>query len=140
MASAPASLFSPFSETIGKFLYDPITSWQHFFNPQFIFNYNPQDEGVETHVLDQVGSYGSQLSTLIDAIEALRAQFERIGHWDAEASASFAEFETLRQKAAQAVADYRKATPDDIVAAVQTLKKSDSAGFADLRAKLDPLW
>ena len=71
MPATPWSLFSPFTQTIGRFVNNPVTDWQRFYSPQVIFNYNPEDEPVEAHVLSKVGSYGSQLSTLIDVIDVL---------------------------------------------------------------------
>lgn len=69
------SLFSGFQQSIGEFLYNPLTNWQRFINPQFgIFNQftgNPEDEEVESAVLTRVGSYGSQLSTILEANHVL---------------------------------------------------------------------
>lgn len=75
MKKKPISLFSAFQQSIGEFLYDPTTNWQHFFSPQFgVFNQftgNPEDEEVEGAVLERVGSYGSQLSTILEAVHVL---------------------------------------------------------------------
>src|ERR1700730_8298883 len=69
--STPVAEF-PFSRLFSQFLrtwnYRPTTSWDHFFNPQFFINSNPDDVAVENDVLGQVGSYGKQLGTIIDAL------------------------------------------------------------------------
>jgi hypothetical protein len=62
----------PFSRLFSQFMrtwnYRPTTSWDHVFNPQFFINSNPDDVAVENDVLSQVGSYGKQLGTIIDAL------------------------------------------------------------------------
>lgn len=134
--------FSPFSQTIGKFLYDPVTNWQHFFNPQVIFNYNPQDQPVEAHVLAKVGSYGSQISTLIDVVDIL--QRELIQRLPPRADLTKAdlkalkEFDRLRDVAKQAVDEFRgRITADDIVKAAKDLKEREPTKVEKLREDLD---
>jgi hypothetical protein len=65
----------PFSRLFSQFLrtwnYQPTTSWDHLFNPQFFINSNPDDVAVENDVLSQVGSYGKQLGTIIDALSVV---------------------------------------------------------------------
>ena len=72
MANSTVGPDLPFSRLFSQFLrtwnYRPTTSWQHFFNPQFFINSNPDDVAVENDVLAQVGSYGKQLGTIIDAL------------------------------------------------------------------------
>ena len=53
--------------------YNPVTDWKRFFNPQFFFTYNDEDEEVENHVLQKVGSYGKQLGILISVLDVLVA-------------------------------------------------------------------
>lgn len=76
----PDSLFSPFQQVFRNFWNMPITSWQRFFNPQFIFNYNAGDVGIESHVLGRAGSYGKQMGVLLDAVDLLitRARLENL--------------------------------------------------------------
>jgi len=137
MADSPWSMFSPFSQTFGRFLYDPVTNWQRFFNPQVVFNYNPQDQGVEAHVLERVGSYGSQLSTLIGAIQALKDRIDT-GGWDDAGAKSMAEFAALRTTAGKAVEEYRgQIGADEIVKAAQALKARDPDAARALRERLE---
>ena len=139
MADTPFSLFSPFSQVIKSFVSEPVTNWQHFFNPQINFNYNPQDAAVEAHVLSRVGSYGSQLSTLIEAINVLQEKLSRDGLAPADVAALDA-FETLRQKAGDAVEEFNgRITVDSIVNAAETLQQRDPSSLAQIRAKLDAL-
>ena len=139
MPESPFSLFSPFSQVIKSFVNEPVTNWQHFFNPQVNFNYNPQDAPVEAHVLSRVGSYGSQLSTLIDAINVLQMHLPRAGLAPAEINALDA-FVDLRNKAAQAVEEFNgNVTVDSIVSAAESLQQRDPGSLAQIRAKLDAL-
>jgi hypothetical protein len=72
-----SSLFGAFLSALnlGKFVYFPSTVWEPLFKPQLslfnIFAGNPEDTAVEEEVLHRVGSYGSQLSTLLAAVEML---------------------------------------------------------------------
>lgn len=137
MADSPWSLFSPWSQTFGKFVNEPITNWQRFFNPQVVFNYNPQDEPVEAHVLSRVGSYGSQISTLIDVIDVLQRTVSRDKMKGADLKALEA-FDTLRDSANQAVDEFRgRVSANDIVEAAKGLKRRDPSGAKDLRNRLD---
>src|SRR5260221_9936394 len=78
MANSSSSPDLPFSRLIPQFLrtwnYRPATSWEHFFNPQFFINSNPDDVAAENDVLAQVGSYGKQLGTIIDALGVVVAK------------------------------------------------------------------
>jgi hypothetical protein len=61
----------PFEEAFRNFTIDPRTNWSRFFNPQFFVAVNEQDAALENKVIGQVGSYGKQLSILIDVIAVL---------------------------------------------------------------------
>jgi ABC-type transporter Mla subunit MlaD len=77
MSNDPIAAELPLSRLFSQFLrtwnYRPVTSWDHFFNPQFFINSNPGDVAVENDVLAQVGSYGQQLGTIIDALSVVAA-------------------------------------------------------------------
>jgi len=90
MSDMPWSWLSPFSQTFDKFVNNPVTNWGRFFNPQMIFNYNPEDAPIEAHVLSKVGSYGSQISTLLDMVAVLPAacQIMRPGYAPTRAESS----------------------------------------------------
>jgi hypothetical protein len=140
MDSFPWSLFSPWSQTIGKFVNDPVTNWQDFFNPQVTFNYNPQDVPIEAHVLSKVGSYGSQLSTLIDVIDVLQKHIVRDAATPAADLKALIAFDKLRNTAQVAVDQFRALalpTADDIVGATKALKERDPGGAQNLRERLN---
>jgi hypothetical protein len=75
MTTSPATTEDPFPQLFSQFLrtwnYRPVTSWRDFFNPQFIINSNSGDAAVENDVLAEVGSYGKQLGTIIDALNVV---------------------------------------------------------------------
>lgn len=136
MPATPWSLLSPFTQTIGRFVNNPVTDWQRFYSPQVIFNYNPEDEPVEAHVLSKVGSYGSQLSTLIDVIDVLVTRMGAKGLTDDQKDAVKA-FTELREKADKAVDEARGlATPEAIVEAVEALAKRHPDQLPELKTKL----
>jgi hypothetical protein len=129
-------MFSAFTQTIDRIFYQPTTNWQHFFNPQMVFNLNPQDEAVEGHVLSRVGSYGSQIDKLIDAIDVLKSQIDD-KKLDEAAQAKLKAFDALRDAAASAVSEFRaKLSASDLLAGAQALRQRDPAAAASLAALL----
>jgi hypothetical protein len=58
-------------------MYQPITSWQGWFSPHITFGNNIEDKPVETNVLDAVGSYGSQINRIMDAMSVLVSRLHR---------------------------------------------------------------
>lgn len=133
------SLFSPFQQVFDHFWNIPITSWQRFFNPQMVFNYNPQDEGVEYHVLQRVGSYGHQLSIILSMLELLRRSLPEQQSLDESQRATLDAFEQLRADSQRAVAEYRGEYPPDatqLLAGLRDLRERNPAAYAELQAKL----
>jgi len=64
----------PFSEFLRYWDFRPSTSWfQHFIT----INNNAGDVGPEATVLAEVGSYGYQLSRIIDAVQVIVDQLEK---------------------------------------------------------------
>lgn len=72
---------------LSRAAFQPITSMGNllqgwFHNVNFsVFGSNIQDREVETHVLDNVGSYGKQLNVVLDAMVALIERLERQPHF-----------------------------------------------------------
>lgn len=142
MTTLPWAMFSPFSETIGKFLYNPTTNWQGAFSPSVVFNANPQDGPIEAHILSQVGSYGKQLGTLISMIDMLRLH-EGVddAKLPADQAKALQDFIAMKNAATQAADEFRgRLGADEIVEAAkafQTNKPADET--AALRKKLEQL-
>lgn len=139
MSNVIDSFLSPFQQTIDHFYNMPVTNWARFFNPQFTLNYN--DVGVENHVLSQVGSYGSQLSTLIDMIALLRKDLP--DNLSAQQKVAVKEFDRLSEDSKRAVAEYRgggsTVQGDQILGMLEKLKSDDKEGFDSIKKKIAQL-
>jgi hypothetical protein len=129
---SPWSLLSPFQQTFEKFWNVPITNWGRFFNPQVVFNYNPDDIGIESHVLGRVGSYGSQLSTLIDAVNVMRERLDATS-LDPGQRVAIERFDRLRVDSERAVSEYRGTDPEDLIRRLAELHAHDATAFATVR-------
>ena len=66
--------------SLKQFTFQPWTNWQglfgNWFSPHITFGANTGDRAVETRVLDSVGSYGSQINRIMDAVSVLVSQLE----------------------------------------------------------------
>src|SRR5208283_4589571 len=64
--------------SLKDFIYQPATNWQGlfqgWFSPHVTFGANAEDKPVETKVLNTVGSYGSQINRIMDAMSVLIAR------------------------------------------------------------------
>ena len=142
MKDLPFPFFSPFSQIIDKFVNQPITNWSHFFSPSVVFNYNPEDEEIEQHVLRKVGSYGKQLGVLIDMVQLLRSQLplaeDKLNVVDRE---TVKKFDRLAAEVEQAVSDFRGESSDQSVAAVvkqlSELKAANGEKFDEILKALN---
>jgi hypothetical protein len=82
MSATSFPLFDAFTQRLRDFNYDAVTNWSRFFNIQpalSLFTYNADDQAVEQQVIDHVGSYGSQLSTILKMIDVLDRHVELTG-------------------------------------------------------------
>jgi hypothetical protein len=134
MNNAMDAFFSPFRQTVDHFLNMPVTNWNRFFNPQFVLNYN--DAGVENHVLSRVGSYGSQLSTLIEMISILRASLPQT--LSEQQKQTVDEFNKLLETSKKAVAEYRGkiSTSEEILAGIEELRNTDAVQYHALKKQI----
>lgn len=131
------SLFSPFQQVFDHFWNIPVTNWQRFFNPQMVFNYNPQDEGVEYHVLQRVGSYGHQLSTVISMLQLLRQLLPDEARLNAAQRETLERFERLRLDSQRAVEEFRgEPGAAQVVGFLRNLKQQDPQAYAALQERV----
>lgn len=146
------SLWSPFHQYTDTFLNNPWTNWQRFFNPMttlertvntqfFPQNYtinwkNAEDVEVEKHVISEVGSYGKQLSIILDVLDVLVARLDKTDMTPQERR--FVErFYDLTQEVESAVADMRgpknrgftQTDLDSLIDDLQALKRSDPTAY-----------
>lgn len=98
----PVSWLAPFADMFRNFSIRPQTNWARAFNPQFMFVLNRDDAEVETEVLRQVGSYGKQLSIIIDAVDVLARRQRGDAPVDADERA-LRQLEALRTRAREVV-------------------------------------
>jgi len=138
----PLKLMGPFSQSIGRFLYDPVTNWQGAFSPSFVFNANPQDAPIEGHVLSRTGSYGKQLGVLIRAVDALQAGIDH-SKLAPEQVGDLERFGALRDAATKAADEFReRVSAEDVMDLVKAYAEHRSAPerrllLADVRRALD---
>jgi hypothetical protein len=63
----------PLANFLRNWDYRPVTRWfEHFIT----INWNAGDADIERHVLGEVGSYGRQLSHVLDAVDLLVGQLD----------------------------------------------------------------
>jgi hypothetical protein len=125
------------------FVYFPTTNWQRAFSPQINFGCNLQDQDTEQHVLNEVGSYGYQLSRIIDVLHALVARVPS-GELTPQEQQDIAGFCDMAQQVDAAVEEKqgpanRGVTAGDIAnltSGLQALAHTDPAQY---RARLDQL-
>ena len=98
--------FSPFTNFLRNWDYKPVTSWfEHFIT----INWNSQDADVEQHVLGEVGSYGLQLSRILDAVDLLVKELD-LARLTPEQQRIVVRLEDLRDAAHRAVNEFRGRT------------------------------
>jgi len=142
----PLSLWSPFQQYTETFLNTPWTNWHRFFNPMATLNTqlfpvhvnwnNAEDVEVEEHVISEVGSYGKQLSIIIDVIDVLMARLDKTDLTTRERRC-LDRFVELTQEVESAVSDYRgpkdkgvtRSDIDRIVEELQALQRNNPAAY-----------
>ncbi|EDY80585.1 hypothetical protein VDG1235_199 [Verrucomicrobiia bacterium DG1235] len=95
--------------------YNPWTSFQKFFNinPNIdidFFGSNTEDAPIEQHVLNEIGSYGKQLSTVIEMLNVVAQEQDLSSHsatLDDKQKTAVENFDMLREKRRKAVANYK---------------------------------
>ena len=96
-------LLFPFATFMKNWDYRPVTSWfEHFIT----INWNSQDADVERHVLGEVGSYGLQLSRILDAVDLLVSELD-LSRLTPEQQRIVVRLEDLARSADRAVNDFR---------------------------------
>ena len=97
------TLMFPFATFMKNWDYRPVTSWfEHFIT----INWNSQDADVERHVLGEVGSYGLQLSRILDAVDLLVSELD-LSRLTPEQRRIVVRLEDLARSADRAVNDFR---------------------------------
>ena len=96
----------PFADFLRYWDFRPSTTWfQHFIT----INNNAGDAGLEATVLGEVGSYGYQLSRIIDAVQVIVDQLEKsqgLGDLSADQEQSLANLRQLAKDVDASVNGY----------------------------------
>jgi hypothetical protein len=127
--------------SLKDFIYQPMTDWhglfQDWFSPRITFGANIADKPVETEVLNTVGSYGSQINRIMDAMSVLISRLDRHELTPKEQVAiyRFTELAALADKVATSFGG--KPGPGDVTLtevvrwldAIKDLKRSDPQAY-----------
>ena len=94
---------SVLSQSLRDFVYFPVTVWREFFRPTFYFGCNVNDVDTEQAVLGDVGSYGSQLNRVLDALDVLtRLEGDRLAALPQEDRDAICSLQVLHRRASGA--------------------------------------
>jgi hypothetical protein len=125
------ALLDAFTQQLRDFNYDPVTTWSRLFNiaPTIsLFTYNAEDQAVEQHVIDHVGSYGSQLSTILKMLDRLN----RHATFDQSDQDVLNDFNELFRNSQEAVAKHKGELGErDERRVAAYLKKAAKGDFGD---------
>jgi len=118
MASQPIQpLAMPFAEFMKTWWYVPLTIWREtfesFYHPQLFLGCNIQDMDDEYHVLNEVGSYGKQLSRIQKVLDLLIAHLKKDELTDEEQMA-LEEYRAYTERVAAALAESRGPRPSEL--------------------------
>jgi hypothetical protein len=134
MSTASIPLLDAFTQSLRDFNYHAVTNWSRFFNisPALsLFTYNAGDQEVEQQVIDHVGSYGSQLSTILKMLDVLKRHV-KLGDLDKADQQAVKEFNELFHNSRAAVARYKgDLSRGDEKRVVAYLEKAAKGEFGD---------
>ena len=92
---------------------EPITNWTRAFSPTMYFGCNVEDVSTEQHVLNSVGSYGSQINRIIDVVSLLLPKLKTMKLTKGQRE-DIEKFERLAKRADEASSTYRRHWPRNI--------------------------
>lgn len=127
---------------------NPITNWTRAFSPTMYFGCNVEDISTEQHVLNSVGSYGSQINRIIDVVSLLMPTLKGMTLSDDQRKA-IEDFEELARQADEASSSFRNKPPrnlsldqvDEFVERLERLAKTEPEQYrlaiARVRARTD---
>jgi len=121
----------------------PITNWSRAFSPTMYFGCNVEDISTEQHVLNKVGSYGSQINRIIDVVSLLIPTLKSMALSNKERCV-IADFEQLATQADEASSSFRDHPPrnlnleqvDEFLARLKTLAKADPERYREAIAHI----
>jgi hypothetical protein len=145
----PSTSAWPFAEFLRAWWYMPLTVWREtfasFYHPQLFLGCNIQDANDEYHVLNEVGSYGKQISKIQKVLDVY------VAHPPHDLSAAetdaLAEYRTYAARVSAALAESRGPGAHELSTgyvkrletALNTLRQTDPEGFNRVWAELTRL-
>lgn len=103
-------LTMPFAEFLKTWWYAPLTIWREtfesFYHPQLFLGCNIQDMDDEYHVLNEVGSYGKQLSRIQKVLDVLVTHLNK-DELTEEERLALEEYRAYTERVAAALAESR---------------------------------
>jgi hypothetical protein len=128
------ALLDAFTQQLRDFNYNAVTNWSRFFNvapAMSLFTNNVGDQAVEQHVIDHVGSYGSQLSRILKMLNLLNRHIELTG-LDKSDQEVLDDFNELFRNSRAAVAKHKgELGKGDEMLVADYLKKAAKGQFGD---------
>jgi hypothetical protein len=117
---------------------EPVTNWTRAFSPTMYFGCNVEDISTEQHVLNSVGSYGSQINRIIDVVSLLLPTLKTMKLTDRQRT-DIEDFERLAKQADEASSTYRGRSPrsitldevDEFVERMSRLATADPAQYRE---------
>jgi hypothetical protein len=117
---------------------EPVTNWTRAFSPTMYFGCNVEDISTEQHVLNSVGSYGSQINRIIDVVSLLLPTLKTMKLTDRQRT-DIENFERLAKQADEASSTYRGRSPrsitldevDEFVERMNRLATADPAQYKE---------
>jgi hypothetical protein len=134
-----ATLTLPFNDFLRNWWYMPLTIWkktfESFYHPQLFLGCNIQDMDDEYYVLNQVGSYGKQISQILKVLDIVVAHPP--SNLTAEEQQTLAEFRGYTERVATALAERRGPQAHELTTgyvkrleeALETQRKTHSEEF-----------
>jgi hypothetical protein len=134
--------------SLKTFTFQPWTNWQglfgNWFSPHITFGANRGDRAVETKVLDSVGSYGSQINRIMDAMSVLISQLDpsKLTPREQRIVSRFNELALLADKVAtefQGKPSHEEVTLAEVrrwLDAVENLKRSNPTAYTHIESEI----
>jgi hypothetical protein len=132
---------NPLNDWINYFgsFYSPMTNTNTNTNTNFNFGCNIEDAPVEKHVVETVGSYGSQLNRVLDALMVILNHQKLVGlspdeDWKIEALRELAKDADEAAKKFQG--QINETRVKKLIIGMSTLQETDSYLYAKLKAQI----
>jgi len=134
--------------SLKDFVYQPATNWQGlfqgWFSPHIAFGANVEDKPIETKVLNTVGSYGSQINRIMDAMSVLISRLD-LKDLTPQEQVTVSRFKEMAALADKVATEFKgKPSPEEVslaavtrwLDAIEDLKRSNPAAYARITSAI----